>query len=159
VKRSWSWIILHFSNSLNFIYIYIHIHIIFFFTSDSCYDLPPIKKQWDTEAFHFFHANSPCSQFCFQGNYDFISPHLSKPRFIFMMFECLLICLDTSRFKLFSRYINIYVLYICVSSSKDVERCLIPLHHRCQTQGPRAECGPPRHFMRPLAAWKTHDHL
>jgi len=29
----------------------------------------------------------------------------------------------------------------------------------CQTQGPWAECGPPRHFMRPLLAWKTHDRL
>jgi len=35
----------------------------------------------------------------------------------------------------------------------------ISVGHRCQTQGPRAECGPPRHFMRPLTAWKTYAHL
>jgi len=33
------------------------------------------------------------------------------------------------------------------------------LHHRCQTQGQRAESGPPHHFMWPLTAWKTRDHL
>ena len=26
------------------------------------------------------------------------------------------------------------------------------LEHRCQTQGPRARCGPPRHFMWPASA-------
>jgi len=31
--------------------------------------------------------------------------------------------------------------------------------HRCRTQGPRAESGPPHRFTWPLAALKTRDHL
>jgi len=31
----------------------------------------------------------------------------------------------------------------------------VPLDHRCQTQGPRAKSGQPRHFIWPLTAWKT----
>jgi len=34
-----------------------------------------------------------------------------------------------------------------VSSSAKEKTAKEPLHHGCQTQGPRAECGPPRHFI------------
>jgi len=46
---------------------------------------------------------------------------------------------------------------ICLKSQLgDVTKMifLTTIEHRCQTQGPRAECGPPHHFVRPLTAWK-----
>jgi len=45
------------------------------------------------------------------------------------------------------------VLYLFLSLLRSQE--LVGL----QTQGPGAESGPPRHFMWPLTAWKTYDHL
>jgi len=52
------------------------------------------------------------------------------------------------------------VFWDCSTSEADKVKCSEKdLQHRCQTQAPRAECGPPRHYMWPLTAWKTHMRI